>query len=118
MYAIRSYYGGGRHGRGLELPDADRRHAPAAGKHRPYHAYRGHPWGDGMTAFRTPIEPENIKLLIAERIHDPQLRGNIARATRTSLVKRAAVVDDYPDWENMRDATHDIKRHVMRNNFV
>ncbi len=68
-----------------------------------------------MTAFRTPIEPENIKLLIAERIHDPQLRGNIARATRTSLVKRAAVVDDYPDWENMRDATHDIKRHVMEN---
>ncbi len=68
-----------------------------------------------MTRFTTPIEPENIKLLIAERIHDPQLRGNIARATRTSLVKRAAVVEDYADWESMRDAAHDIKRHVMDN---
>ncbi|MFA6232997.1 MAG: LutB/LldF family L-lactate oxidation iron-sulfur protein [Bacteroidota bacterium] len=66
-----------------------------------------------MTRFPTPIEPENIKLLIAERIHDPQLRGNVARATKTSLVKRADVVADYPDWEAMRDAAHDIKRHVM-----
>jgi L-lactate dehydrogenase complex protein LldF len=66
-----------------------------------------------MTRFTTAIEPENIKLLIAERIHDPQLRGNIARATKTSLVKRADVVADYPDWQEMRDAAHDIKRHVM-----
>ncbi|MBE0644846.1 MAG: iron-sulfur cluster-binding protein [Bacteroidetes bacterium] len=68
-----------------------------------------------MTKFTTPIEPENIKLLIAERIHDPQLRGNIARATKTSLVKRAVVVEDFPDWEEMRGVAHDIKRHVMDN---
>ncbi len=66
-----------------------------------------------MTRFTVPIEPENIHALIAERIHDPQLRGNIARATKTSLVKRAAVVEDYSDWESMRDAAHDIRRHVM-----
>ncbi|MFZ1730603.1 MAG: LutB/LldF family L-lactate oxidation iron-sulfur protein [Bacteroidota bacterium] len=68
-----------------------------------------------MTRFSVPIEPENIKLLIAERINDPQLRGNLARATKTSLVKRSDVVADYPDWEAMRDAAHDIKRHVMEN---
>ncbi len=68
-----------------------------------------------MTKFATPIEPENIKLLIAERINDPQLRGNVARATKTSLIKRADVVSDFPDWEEMRSAAHDIKRHVMDN---
>lgn len=61
----------------------------------------------------TPIAPENIRLLIAERIHDPQLRGNIGRATRTSLVKRSAVVSDYADWEEMRAVAHDIKQHVL-----
>ena len=66
-----------------------------------------------MTRFTTPIEPENLRLLIAERIHDPQLRGNIARATKTSLVKRAGVVADYDDWETMRGVAHDIKRHVL-----
>lgn len=66
-----------------------------------------------MTRFATPIEPENIKQLIAERIHDPRLRGNVSRATKTSLVKRGAVVADYDDWEAMRDVAHDIKRHVL-----
>jgi L-lactate dehydrogenase complex protein LldF len=66
-----------------------------------------------MTRFTVPIEPENIHALIAERIHDPQLRGNIARATATSLVKRDAVVADFSDWESMRIAAHDIKEHVL-----
>lgn len=66
-----------------------------------------------MTRFTTPIEPENIKALIAERIHDAQLRLNVARATRTSLVKREVVVADYEDWEDMRSAAHDIKQHVL-----
>ncbi|MDX9758779.1 MAG: LutB/LldF family L-lactate oxidation iron-sulfur protein [Bacteroidota bacterium] len=66
-----------------------------------------------MTHRPTPIEPENIGRLIAERIHDPRLRGNLARATTTSLVKRAAVVADYDDWESMRAVAHDIKRHVL-----
>ena len=61
----------------------------------------------------TPIQPENIKLLIAERIHDARLRGNVTRATRTSLDKRAAVVRDFDDWEEMRRVAHDVKRHVL-----
>jgi hypothetical protein len=66
-----------------------------------------------MKRFPTPIEPENIHQLIAERIHDTQLRANVERATRTSLVKRDAVVSDYADWEEMRSVAHDIKRHVL-----
>ncbi len=64
---------------------------------------------------RTPIIPQNLKLLVEERIHDDGLRGNIRRATHTSLGKRAAVVEDFPRWEEMRTMAHDIKKHVMDN---
>jgi L-lactate dehydrogenase complex protein LldF len=61
----------------------------------------------------TPLLPENLRLLVAERIHDTELRGNIQRATQTSLNKRAAVIGDFDDWEEMRGLAHDIKRHVI-----
>lgn len=61
----------------------------------------------------TPLRPEFLKTLVAERIHDSTLRGNISRATGTSLHKRALVVDDFGDWEEMRAVAHDIKAHVI-----
>jgi L-lactate dehydrogenase complex protein LldF len=60
-----------------------------------------------------PIIPENLKKLVAERIHDPQLRANLKRATDTSLIKRADVVAEYPDWEEMRSKAHEIKKDVI-----
>lgn len=63
----------------------------------------------------TPIIPQNLKNLIEERIHDEGLRGNVRRATHTSLGKRAATVSDFDDWEDMRSVAHDIKKHVMDN---
>lgn len=65
-----------------------------------------------MTA-RAPIIPENMKILVEERIHDNGLRGNIRRATHTSLGKRAVVVEDFPQWEEMRSTAHDVKKHVI-----
>ncbi|MBN1447831.1 MAG: lactate utilization protein, partial [Bacteroidetes bacterium] len=61
----------------------------------------------------TPIHPEYLKELVRERIHDDVLRGNIRRATRTSLDKRLAVVTDFTDWEDLRTLAHDVKRHVI-----
>jgi len=61
----------------------------------------------------TPIVPEHFKQLVGERIHDDALRGNIRRATRTSLEKRLAVISDYDDWEELRSLGYDIKRHVI-----
>lgn len=63
----------------------------------------------------TPLIPENLRLLVAERIHDTALRGNIRRATQTSLDKRAAAIGDFDDWEEMRGLAHDVKRHVIDN---
>lgn len=46
---------------------------------------------------------------------DTQLRANIGRATRTIREKRAAVVDEVPDWEELRLAGEQIKAATMAN---
>jgi L-lactate dehydrogenase complex protein LldF len=48
-------------------------------------------------------------------IDDTQLRRNIGHATQTIRGKRQAVVDEMPDWEELRDAGSAIKNRVMRN---
>jgi L-lactate dehydrogenase complex protein LldF len=45
---------------------------------------------------------------------DPQLRRNLGHATATIRDKRAAVVAELPDWEQLRDAGSAIKADVMR----
>ena len=41
---------------------------------------------------------------------DSQLRANLARATSTIRDKRARVVAELPDWEELRSAGATIKR--------
>jgi L-lactate dehydrogenase complex protein LldF len=43
-----------------------------------------------------------------------QLRRNLAVATTTIRAKRAAVVAELPDWEELREAGQAIKAHTMR----
>jgi L-lactate dehydrogenase complex protein LldF len=44
---------------------------------------------------------------------DTQLRRNLGRATRTIRAKRAAVVAELPDWEELRAAGQAIKEHTL-----
>jgi L-lactate dehydrogenase complex protein LldF len=44
---------------------------------------------------------------------NPQLRANLARATTTIRDKRARVVAELPDWEELRDAGAAIKAQAM-----
>jgi L-lactate dehydrogenase complex protein LldF len=44
---------------------------------------------------------------------DAQLRGNIGRATTTIRGKRAAVVAEVPDWEELREAGRTLKAATM-----
>jgi L-lactate dehydrogenase complex protein LldF len=44
-----------------------------------------------------------------------QLRRNLGKATTTIRAKRAAVVAELPDWEELREAGRAIKAHTMRN---
>src|SRR4051812_33415573 len=48
----------------------------------------------------------------AELAND-QLRGNLAKATTTIRAKRAAVVGELPDWQELRDAGAAIKARAM-----
>ena len=45
---------------------------------------------------------------------DTQLRRNLGRATATIRAKRAAVVSELPDWEDLREAGAAIKDHTIR----
>jgi L-lactate dehydrogenase complex protein LldF len=44
---------------------------------------------------------------------NPQLRANLAKATTTIRAKRARVVAELPDWEQLRDAGAAIKARAM-----
>ncbi|MDX6512649.1 MAG: L-lactate dehydrogenase complex protein LldF [Gaiellaceae bacterium] len=47
-------------------------------------------------------------------LRDTQLRHNLGVATRTIRERRAQVVAERPDWEELRDAGSAIKRRVLR----
>jgi L-lactate dehydrogenase complex protein LldF len=44
---------------------------------------------------------------------DAQMRRNVGKATTTIRAKRAAVVAELPDWQELRDAGAAIKAHAM-----
>jgi len=44
---------------------------------------------------------------------DTQLRRNLGKATGTIRAKRAAVVAELPDWEELREAGRQLKVHTM-----
>jgi L-lactate dehydrogenase complex protein LldF len=44
---------------------------------------------------------------------DAQLRRNVGKATKTIRAKRAAVVEELDDWQELRDAGAAIKAHAM-----
>lgn len=51
----------------------------------------------------------------AKAVQDSQLRFNLRKATQTIRGKRASVVSELPDWEDLRQAGKAIKDHTLRN---
>jgi L-lactate dehydrogenase complex protein LldF len=47
-------------------------------------------------------------------LSNPQLRRNLRYATQSIRRKRATVVGEMPDWEQLREAGRAIKRHTLR----
>ncbi len=62
---------------------------------------------------RTPTE--SFPAAAAHELRNPQLRANLAGATTTIRAKRARVVAELGDWEQLRDAGSAIKADVMAN---
>ena len=67
------------------------------------------PHGSGHLA---PAQPFPVRARTA--VADTQLRANIRTATHTIRDKRAAVVSEVDDWEQLREAGRTIKRRVAR----
>jgi L-lactate dehydrogenase complex protein LldF len=64
-----------------------------------------------------PMRPpgEGFPAAAHHELQNPQLRANLAGATTTIRAKRAQVVAELPDWEQLRDAGSAIKADVMAN---
>ena len=45
---------------------------------------------------------------------DSQLRKNVRHATDVIQAKRARVVEEMPDWQQLREAGKQIRQHTMR----
>ena len=59
-----------------------------------------------------PAEP--FPLAARAALADSQLRHNLSHATHTIRDKRAAVVAEVPDWEQLREAGRAVKERVLR----
>ena len=58
---------------------------------------------------------ESFPAAARRALPDVQLRRNLGHATRTIRAKRAAVVDEVADWEELREAGRQLKTHTMAN---
>ncbi|HLL61883.1 MAG TPA: LUD domain-containing protein, partial [Propionibacteriaceae bacterium] len=56
---------------------------------------------------------ESFPAAARRALSDPQLRRNLGTATTTIRAKRAAVVGEVPDWEQLREAGRQLKVHTM-----
>ncbi len=61
-------------------------------------------------AGKTPTFEQSAKVSLA----DTQLRRNLGKATQTIRAKRAAAVEEMPDWERLREAGRALKERVTR----
>ncbi len=131
MLADKMRCGAGHPGRGVHrrrqlLPDAHRRRpVPAERRHG-----RRSTWPRSSPAPRTamstflgmPYAPRGVGHLRGDEpfpeaaraaLANTQLRRNLGKATRTIRAKRAAVVAELPDWEELRAAGQAIKQHTL-----
>ena len=58
---------------------------------------------------------ESFPAAARHELANAQLRANLRNATDTIRAKRARVVDEVPDWEELRDAGQAIKAEVLAN---
>jgi L-lactate dehydrogenase complex protein LldF len=65
---------------------------------------------NALTKGATITFQESAKVALA----NTQLRRNMGKATQTIRAKRAVVVDEMPDWEELREAGRAIKERTLR----
>ena len=61
-----------------------------------------------------PTTAPKFQLAAKALLGDSQLRKNVRHATNVIQTKRARVVGEMPDWQELREAGKQIRRHTMR----
>ena len=64
------------------------------------------------TSVLIELEP-NFERNAPAALANTQLRRNMGKATQTIRAKRATVVGELPDWEDLREAGRAIKAHTL-----
>lgn len=59
-------------------------------------------------------DAKKFPIAARELVNNAQLRHNVRHATDVIRSKRARVVAEMPDWEELRNAAHAIKEHTIR----
>src|ERR1700728_3329381 len=67
--------------------------------------------GSGLDPTRAPTFPMAAKTALG----DAQLRRNVRHATDVIQAKRARVVGEMPDWQDLRESGKQIRQHTMEN---
>ena len=63
---------------------------------------------------KTPVSAPRFQDEAPAALADRRLRGNLERATSTIRARRAQVVAELPDWEELREAGRSIKERTLR----
>src|ERR1700761_2481370 len=66
--------------------------------------------GTALDPKTAPTFPLAAKVMLG----DAQLRKNVRHATEVIQAKRARVVGEMPDWQELREAGKQIREHAMR----
>src|ERR1700737_5324222 len=67
--------------------------------------------GTGLDPRTAPAFPMAARVAMG----DAQLRKNVRHATDVIQAKRARVVGEMPDWQELREAGRQIRQHTMEN---
>ena len=73
------------------------------------------PVGRNRGASKVWVDPPAFPDAARSAVRDSQLRHNLAKATTTIRGKRARVVEELPDWQELRAAGAALKDEVLRN---
>jgi L-lactate dehydrogenase complex protein LldF len=77
----------------------------------PYAALRD---DNQMSEALDPRTAPAFQVAAHQLLGDAQLRKNVRHATNVIQAKRRRVVDEMPDWQELREAGKQIRRHTMR----
>jgi L-lactate dehydrogenase complex protein LldF len=67
-----------------------------------------------MSGALDPTTAPKFQVAARALVGDSQLRKNVRHATKVIQTKRAKVVAEMPDWEDLRESGKEIRRHTMR----